>query len=316
MTLSKTAQMIKESGRTIVGSVSGGKDSLAMALYLKENGFEETNEIHWVFCDTGWEHPELYRYIDEVVEPLLGENFHRLRSKRFPGGMIDMIRKKKTFPTRISRFCTSELKIEPVKAFLKELRDKGHDPINAVGIRAQESYRRSMMDEWDEQGPMKVDTWRPLISWVIEEVIEIHHRHSVLPVSLYYKKENPVKRVGCWPCIMSSKAEIVGFAADDPDKVRAIAELEDEVGDLVHIKAQEKKAAAGKPYNAGDIIGATFFTSSKKPYPTKINEAIAWAKTARGGRQYQLFTAQDPADRGCGMWGLCDIADEDGEFTP
>ena len=56
-------QEIKDSGRPIVASISGGKDSIAMALWLKENGFEETNEIHYVYADTGWAHTVLYRYI-------------------------------------------------------------------------------------------------------------------------------------------------------------------------------------------------------------------------------------------------------------
>ena len=74
---------IRDSRRPIVCSVSGGKDSVAMALWVKyEKKLEETNEVHYVFADTGWEHPVLYKYIDEVVKPLLGDKFQRVVSKK------------------------------------------------------------------------------------------------------------------------------------------------------------------------------------------------------------------------------------------
>ena len=62
-------QEIKDSNRPIVCSVSGGKDSIAMALWIKEQGLEESNDVHYVFADTGWEHPVLYEYIESTVKP-------------------------------------------------------------------------------------------------------------------------------------------------------------------------------------------------------------------------------------------------------
>ena len=41
-------------------SISGGKDSVAAALYLRETGIEHVR----VFMDTGWEHPDLYAHLD------------------------------------------------------------------------------------------------------------------------------------------------------------------------------------------------------------------------------------------------------------
>lgn len=42
----------KLAGRIVIASISGGKDSAAMALWLIENEIPHER----VFCDTGWEH--------------------------------------------------------------------------------------------------------------------------------------------------------------------------------------------------------------------------------------------------------------------
>lgn len=310
-------EKIKKSKRHIVCSISGGKDSTAMALWLIENEFHKTNTISFVYADTGWEHPEVYEYLNKVIEPLLTQygDFHYLRNEKYPNGMVDMIRKNQSFPTRIGRFCTKELKVQPIKAFIKSLISNGENPVNTVGIRAQESQRRSLMDEFDHGGPIGCDTWRPLINFVIEDVIDIHARHNVVPCSLYYKKNNPVKRVGCWPCMLSSKTEIKNFAEDDQGQLETIRNLEKEIGPLVQLKAKNRAEKNDTEFDPDNVVGSTFFCSSKKPYPYPVDEAIDWAKTARGGIQYELFTPQNPSERGCQMWGLCDLPDEDGEFT-
>lgn len=52
----------------VIASVSGGKDSTAMSLFLTENGIEHIR----VFANTGWEHPATVEYIIETLQPRLG----------------------------------------------------------------------------------------------------------------------------------------------------------------------------------------------------------------------------------------------------
>ena len=56
-------------GRPLFASISGGKDSTALGLWLKDNGIKFTP----VFIDTGWEHQATYDYIKDVLTPLFGE---------------------------------------------------------------------------------------------------------------------------------------------------------------------------------------------------------------------------------------------------
>lgn len=273
-----------------------------MALWLKyEKKLEETNEIHYIFADTGWEHPVLYQYLEEVVEPLLGPKFQRVVSKKYPGGMEELVEKRGMFPSRKIRFCTQELKVFPIRDFIK---DVAPDCINSVGIRAEESFRRSQMEEWEPGGPMDCDTWRPLINWILPEVIEIHSDYNIKPCSLYYRKELPASRVGCHPCIMSRKAEIRAVAEFDPDRIVQIRTMEAKVAD----RARERYAKKGETFESLGYTPPTFFQSREgdgSMWP--IDEVAKWSKTSWGGKQNEfLFAAKTPSDQGCQSWGLCE----------
>lgn len=51
----------------VIVTFSGGKDSLASLLWVRNN---ITKDFITVFCDTGWEHPLTYQYIDDVCHKL------------------------------------------------------------------------------------------------------------------------------------------------------------------------------------------------------------------------------------------------------
>ena len=57
--------------------ISGGKDSSALAVYLKD----EIPDMEYFFCDTGAELPETYEYLSRL-EIILGKPIARLNSER------------------------------------------------------------------------------------------------------------------------------------------------------------------------------------------------------------------------------------------
>ena len=111
-------------GRIVVASISGGKDSAAMSLYLTELGIEHRR----VFMDTGWEHQATYDYLRGPLTDKLGP----IEEIRGPLTMVELIKKKGMFPSRRFRFCTTELKVKPMASYLKTMEE---EPVNAVGIR-------------------------------------------------------------------------------------------------------------------------------------------------------------------------------------
>lgn len=259
-------------GRRVVACISGGKDSAAMSLWLTEQGIEHDR----VFVDTGWEHPETYAYIEGPLQAAIGA----ITTINPPLPMSELIRKYGMFPSNMRRYCTRDLKVEPLQSFIASL---GVPVVSAIGIRADESAKRAAEPEWDGVStPVEYLIWRPLLRWSLQDVVDIHSRHGLAPNPLYLRGAS---RVGCWPCINARKSEIAHVAATDPARIDLIRLLESEVTE-----------------RRGSHRG--FF--GEEP----IDEVVEWSRTSHGGRQFQLFDSTDP-DAGCVRWGLCESAPKD-----
>ena len=278
-------------GRRVVASVSGGKDSAAMSLWLTEQGIEHDR----VFLDTGWEHDKTYEYLRGQLTDKLGP----ITELKAPLPMEDLIIKKGMFPSRVRRFCTQELKVRPIMAYLSQLMETGTDVINAVGIRAGESVSRSKMLEWEWQDGFDCEVWRPLIAWSEAQVIAIHARHGLLPNPLYLMGAS---RVGCWPCIYARKSEIRLISDKDPDRIVRLRVLEERVG----VAARARAAAKGQTLVSDPAWFQAPLGDSGAAWP--IDKVVEWSRTARGGRQLELFSPQH--EEGCVRWGLCDTGDK------
>lgn len=314
--------------RKVIASISGGKDSAAMSLYLRELGID--HEL--VFMDTGWEHPDTYAYLRYILPNVLGP----IRWLRAPRQMEELIIHKGMFPSRIRRFCTDELKVKPLQKHLRACMDDGHDVLNVVGIRAEESDARSRLPEWEWQEGFDCEVWRPILRWTLDDVIAIHRRHNLTPNPLYLRG---VKRVGCWPCINCSKSEIRFMAESDPHRVVRLRVLENHAGDVARNRHDDRmkthrsaltrwrsmtidekinmRAEGGRPKaGPGPFHRPAWFqcpTGEKTAEGKRsgacwpIDKVVEWSKTIRGGkeedRQELLFANMND---GCMRWGLCD----------
>lgn len=263
----------------IIVSVSGGKDSTAMCLNLLEKGYSP-EDFTRVFVDTGWEDRSTYDYLDYLEEkigkitriraevPVKEEDREKIEKIEtllgFPSAMVRYIYKNKMFPSGASKYCTRLLKIKPLKKFFKDLEE---EPVNLVGIRREESIRRSTFLEWEYNDTFNCYTHRPLIDWKEQEVIDIHTRNNILPNNLYLKG---FSRVGCYPCIYTRKKEISLLSEERIEVIRLM----------------EKD------------LGITFFKQSD------IDTMLEWSRTSQGGLQFELFDTRPPT---CEKWGLCDM---------
>ncbi len=276
----------------IVASISGGKDSAALSLHLKELGLPHRR----VFMDTGWEHPATYNYLRGELTRVIGP----IEEISGPKKMEDLVRHKGMFPSMLRRFCTQELKVFPMQKYLAALIDAGEEVVNAVGIRAAESEARSKMAEREWSETFDCEVWRPLIAWTEAQVIAIHQRHGLKPNPLYLLGAS---RVGCWPCIFARKQEIRLIADIDPDRIDRIRKLEADVT----AAAKARREQQGKP----EMGAPAWFQSQRRDGDTNqrpcipIDEVVEWSRTSRGGTQYEMFAAAG-REAGCVRWGMCE----------
>ena len=63
-----------------------------------------------VFCDTGWEHPDTYKHVNDVCLQM----GVRLITLKLKYDFVSLAVHKKRFPSTNARFCTSELKMKPM----------------------------------------------------------------------------------------------------------------------------------------------------------------------------------------------------------
>lgn len=71
-------------------SFSGGKDSQAVAIWLKNQGID----FDMVFCDTGWEHIITYDFITKFADDI-GVKCHWIKSKKYNGFKDLSLQKKR-----------------------------------------------------------------------------------------------------------------------------------------------------------------------------------------------------------------------------
>ncbi|XWW48022.1 phosphoadenosine phosphosulfate reductase family protein [Fibrella sp. USSR17] len=118
--------------RHVLG-ISGGKDSAALAIYMRQR--YPDLDIEYYTCDTGKELQETYDLI-ESLESYLGKPIKRLRAAE--GSTKDpfdhyLSLYRGYLPSSQSRWCTKKLKLDPFEEFV------GNDPVvSYVGIRGDE----------------------------------------------------------------------------------------------------------------------------------------------------------------------------------
>lgn len=121
--------------RHVLG-ISGGKDSAALAVWMREKHPEL--DIDYFFTDTGEELPEVYEFLGRL-EGYLGKPIARLnpgRDFRF------WLREYNHFlPSPQTRWCTRKLKLAPFEQWVKPWLAAGDKVFSYVAIRADEDYR-------------------------------------------------------------------------------------------------------------------------------------------------------------------------------
>ncbi|HAM43744.1 MAG TPA: phosphoadenosine phosphosulfate reductase [Propionibacteriaceae bacterium] len=201
-----------KAARHVLG-LSGGKDSAALAIYMRDR----VPEMEYVFCDTQKELQETYDYLDRL-ETVLGKGITRLNAARGFDHWLELY--GGYLPSSRMRWCTRMLKIKPFEEFV------GDDLVfSYVGIRADEDRGGYVSSKpnitpvfpFKDDGIREADVFRIL-------------QEAGVGLPRYYEWRT---RSGCYFCFFQRKAEWVGLLERHPDlfeKAKAYEKLDPKTG--------------------------------------------------------------------------------------
>lgn len=190
--------------------LSGGKDSSALAVYLRD----KVQGMEYFFCDTGAELPETYEYLTRL-EVILGSPIVRLNAQRGFDHWFEVFRG--ALPSPQMRWCTKHMKIKPIEEWIGE-----ESAVSYVAIRKDESNRKGYIST-----KPNIQTRFPFVEDGIDHdgVIRILDDAGIgLPK--YYDWRT---RSGCYFCFYQRKAEWVGLADRHPELFERAVSIERKV---------------------------------------------------------------------------------------
>ncbi len=252
-------------------SLSGGKDSTALAIYMRDR----IPVLEYVFCDTEQELPETYDYLRKL-EAFLGKEIAFL--KHDGKGFDELLMARRGFlPSPQVRWCTDYLKIKPFEKYV------GDDLCYSyIGIRADEPHRKGYISTKPNINPKY-----PFIDAGLkkDDIVRILDE-SGLGLPAYY---NWRSRSGCYFCFFQQKIEWVGLLENHPD-LYALAEgyekSDEETGERYTWSQRESLAELSNPNRVAEIKAEH---SRRRNTPKhKTDQALI-----------EIFSIDASADEGC-----------------
>jgi len=189
---------MEKNGVRHILSISGGKDSAALAIYMRD----KVPDIEYVFCDTEKELPETYDYLGRL-EALLGKPIRIL--KRDGRGFDHWLSVYRGYlPSPRMRWCTRHLKLQPFEHHVGD-----SFVINYIGIRADED-REGYISTKPNIKPVYPFKESGLCYSDIRRILE----EAGIGEPSYRTWRS---RSGCYFCFFQQKIEWVGLLENHPD---------------------------------------------------------------------------------------------------
>ena len=184
--------------------ISGGKDSAALAVFVRQN-YPEL-DVEYFFTDTGKELPEVYEFLGRL-EGFLGKPIARLNPRR---DFDFWLREYKHFlPSAQTRWCTRQLKLAPFEQWIKPMLAAGDIVTSYVAIRADEEYREGYTSKHSNLKVRLPFRESGIDKKAVKDILE----SSGVGVPKYYDWRS---RSGCTFCFFQQKIEWVRLKERHP----------------------------------------------------------------------------------------------------
>lgn len=218
-TLQEALQDIYDPSVRHIVPVSGGKDSAAMAIYLRKHYPQIPAE--YVFSDTQCELEETYEFL-EKLEALLGKKIARinmldyLNVKRKPGRNVFDFYLEELFggflPSPQARWCTINLKIKPFEHYIGS--GKAYSYIGIRGDEDRQGYVPNKKPPKISDKPNIIPVYPFKDDGIILQDVKEILEQSGLGLPSYYDWRS---RSGCYFCFYQQIGEWQGLKERHPE---------------------------------------------------------------------------------------------------
>jgi hypothetical protein len=266
--------------RHVMG-ISGGKDSAALAVYVKDHYPDIHERMEYFFTDTGAELEEVYNLLDKLEEGL-GKSINRLNSGQDFEHWLKI--HNNLLPSAQQRWCTKTMKIKPFEEFV------GEDLcISYVGIRGDENRKGYVSTKSNIQAvfPFVED------NIVREDVFRILEESVGIPE--YYKWRS---RSGCYFCFFQRQDEWLGLKTNHPELFEKAKAIENNI----HVKGfdwdkgERKVVQKGYTWNEAGTLDVIVNLAEKRE---KAGKKYKPKETRRWQDIVKDKDDDDPEDQSC-----------------
>lgn len=191
---------------TIAIGLSGGADSAVLALYAAIYLNPHYPNIHYIFTDTKAE-PESCAETLDAIERFTGIHIHKIVPEK---GLFELIDHYNGFlPGAQARWCTRELKINPLIQFMETIKNE-FGFISLAGIRFDEANREGIQFQYSMENASAAF---PLIELTMTKAMVFDILANTIGVPKTYQFRG---RSGCFSCFFIRSQEAIGMLLNDP----------------------------------------------------------------------------------------------------
>ena len=272
-----------ENVRHVLG-LSGGKDSAALAIFIKDQYPEIHKKVEYFFSDTGAELPEAYEFLDKL-ETYLGKPIVRLGTGREFDHWLTV--HNDMLPSARARWCTRTMKIKPFEKFV------GDDSvISYVGIRADENREGYISSK---------DTIKAVFPFVDDGLVRddiFRMLEDTVGIPEYYKWRS---RSGCYFCFFQRQDEWLGLKENHPKLFEKAKQYELRQRERYDLDVADKRLMGTGNYTWSQ--GGTIEEIAAKALKRREEKGIIESSNDLSSTRWQDILKQqdddDPEDQAC-----------------
>ena len=223
-----------KAGALVFCNHSGGKDSQAMYLHLRER--VPSHQLIVIHADLGElvEWSGVKEHIRSNIDGRTLELAHAYYKDGSSKDLLGYIRRRGMWPSNSTRFCTSELKTGPImREAGRIMRERGSTrAINCLGIRAEESPARAKALPWKFNKRFSSSrrtfwNYNPIFQLKEAEVFAAIKAAGQTP---HWAYGAGMQRLSCSFCVLAGQSDLRTAAKLRPDLLQIYLDLEKEIG--------------------------------------------------------------------------------------